>query len=83
MVAFMSDYRARVKTLSGAQADELAERVFELDSQRIRLNKKYYREMTRVLPSTRVFQFFQLMRRIDTLLNMRIASILPMIGENW
>ena len=83
MIAVIKDYKANVNALSDAKAKELAEKVFEMDEQKIRLNRKYYREFCKVLPPTRVLQFFQLSRRIDTLLSMQIASILPMIGEDW
>jgi hypothetical protein len=83
MIALIKEYKANVKALSNEKANELAQKVFELDEQKVRLNKKYYGEFCKVLPATRVMQFFQLSRRIDTLLSMRIASILPMIGEDW
>jgi hypothetical protein len=83
MIAFLKDYQASIKSLSNAKANEFSEKVFEIDEQKIRLNKKYYKEFCRALPPTRVLQFFQISRRIDTLVSMRIASILPMIGEDW
>jgi hypothetical protein len=83
MTAVIKDYKANVKKLSDAKAAELAERVFEMDEQKVRLNKTYYKEFSKVLSPTRVLQFFQLSRRIDLLLSLRMASILPMIGEDW
>ena len=82
-IATLKDYEANRKTLSNTKAKELAEQVFEIDAQKLNLNKKYYGEFSKVLPHTRVLQFFQLFRRIDMLLSLRIASILPMIGEDW
>jgi putative heme degradation protein len=82
LVAILKEYEANVKTLTDAKANEIARKVFDIDEQKVRLNRKYYKEFCKVLPATRVLQFFQLMRRIDTLLNMGIASILPMVGEN-
>jgi hypothetical protein len=83
MIAIITDYQANVKTLSNEKANRLSEEVLELDAKKVQLNKKYYKEFSKILPSIRVLQFFQLARRIDTLLSMRIASILPMIGEDW
>jgi len=82
-VAMLKDYQANVKALNDEKARELAERVFEIDGQKLALNKKYYHEFSKVLPQTRVLQFFQLFRRIDTLVSLRIATVLPMIGEDW
>ena len=83
MIALIKDYEANLETLDDAKAKELAERVFQIDEKEVRLNKKYFKEFSKVLPPKRVLQFFQLSRRIDTLVDMRIASILPMIGEDW
>jgi hypothetical protein len=82
-IALIKDYKANVKTLSGAKAKQLAETVLEIDEQKVLLNKKYYREFSKVLPPVRVLYFFQLIRRIDTLLSLQIAKIVPMIGEDW
>ena len=82
-VAILKNYETNRKTLSEAKAKELAQQVFEIDEQKLNLNRKYYAEFSKVLPQTRVLYVFQLFRRIDTLLSLRIASILPMIGEDW
>jgi len=82
-IALIKDYQANVKNLSDAKAKELAEKVFEISEQKDALNRKYYGKFIEVLSPRRVFQFFQLSHRIDTLVNLKIASILPMIGEDW
>jgi len=83
MTEIMKDYEKNVKALSDTKAKELAEKVFAANEQKARINRKYYEKFIKVLPPTRVLQFFQLSHRIDTLVNLRIASILPMIGEDW
>lgn len=83
MIALIRDYQASLDTLDDEKAKELADRVFQIDEKEVRLNKKYFKEFSKVLSPKRVLQFFQLTRRIDTLIDMRIASILPMIGEDW
>jgi hypothetical protein len=83
MIALLKDYEANIANLSDAKSKELADKVFDIDERKVRLNRKYYTEFCKVLPPTRVLQFFQLMRRIDTLVNLRIASVMPMIGEDW
>jgi hypothetical protein len=82
-VALMKDYRASVDSLTNEKAKELADRVFEINAKKLDVNKKYYGEFSKALPQVRVLQFFQLYHRIDTLVSLRIASILPMIGEDW
>lgn len=50
MIAVIKDYQANVKTLSDAKAKELSGKVFEVDEQKFRLNKRYFKEFSRVLP---------------------------------
>ena len=83
MIALIRDYEASLSTLDDAKAKELADRLFTLDEKVVQLNQKYFDEFSTVLPAKRVLQFFQLARRIDTLVGLRIASIVPMIGEDW
>jgi hypothetical protein len=83
MIALIKDYEASLSTLDDAKAKELADRLFTLDEKVVQLNIKYFEEFSAVLPAKRVLQFFQLARRIDTLVDLRIASIVPMIGEDW
>jgi hypothetical protein len=83
MIALIKDYQANVKRLTDAKAKQLAEDVLEMDEQKVRLNRKYHREFSKVLSPARVLYFFQVSRRIDMLLSLQIAKALPMIGEDW
>jgi hypothetical protein len=83
MISVIKDYKASLNKLDDAKADDLADRVFKIDEDQVRLYKKYYKEFSRVLPPKRVLQLFQLFRRIDTLVDLKIAGMLPMIGEDW
>jgi hypothetical protein len=83
MIALLKDYSASRKTLDAARAKDLAERLFKIDGQRVNLNKKDFKKFSQALPPPRVLQFFQLSRRIDLLVNLRIAATLPMMGEDW
>jgi hypothetical protein len=82
-MALIKDYKANFNALDDAKAKELAEKVFKLDEQKVRLNQKYYREFSKILPSKRTTQLFQLLRRIDLLVDLKTATMLPMIGEDW
>lgn len=83
MMAVIRDYKASLDTLDDAKAKELAEKVFQIDAQTVRLNQKYYKEFCKVIPPKRATQLFQLLRRIDLLVNLKMAAMLPMIGEDW
>ena len=67
--------------MDDAKADELAQRVMALDEQRTALRKKYYQVMKKVLPTVLVVRFFQLDNQVQMLIDLQIASNLPIIEE--
>jgi hypothetical protein len=66
-------------TMDDAEADELAQRVMALDEQRTALRQKYYEAMKKVLPT--VVRFLQLDNQVQLLIDLQIASNLPIIEE--
>ena len=70
-------YAQEWSTMSDADAKNLAEKSFDLETRRTNLKKKYFAEFSGVLPSMVVMRFFQLEHRMDLVVNFRIASELP------
>jgi hypothetical protein len=52
-----------------------------LDDQRLALRRKYYEALKNVLPTVLVVRFFQLDSQIQMLIDLQIASNLPIIEE--
>ena len=52
-----------------------------LDDQRLALRRKYYEALKKVLPTVLVVRFFQLDSQIQMLIDLQIASNLPIIEE--
>lgn len=67
--------------MDDAKADELAQRVMALEEQRTALRKKYYELMKEVLPTVLVVRFLQLDNQVQMLIDLQIASNLPIIEE--
>jgi hypothetical protein len=61
--------------------NELAQRMMMLDDQRLALRRKYYEALKKVLPTVLVVRFFQLDSQIQMLIDLQIASNLPIIEE--
>jgi hypothetical protein len=78
-VALLKDYAEHLDKTSPAKAKELAEKSFALEQQRTDLKRKYFREFEKVMPANRVAKFFQVDNRLDLLINLRIASMVPLI----
>jgi hypothetical protein len=76
-VAVIKAYTEKYPNLTDADAKEMAERMFECDSRLVALKKTYYKKLNKVLPALTVTKFFQLDRRIDLMIDMKVESSLP------
>jgi hypothetical protein len=78
-VALIKEYMAQYETMNDGKARKLLEDAFELDERTTGLMRKYAVEMGTLLPHRVVTRFFQLERRITRLVDLQIASALPMV----
>jgi hypothetical protein len=80
-LAIVQDYAQNFLNMSNEKADQLAQRVMALDDQKLALKKKYYELMKKSLPTVLVVRFFQVDSQIQLLVDLQIASNLPIIEE--
>jgi hypothetical protein len=59
----------------------LATRAMEIDDQRLALRRKYYDLMGKAIPTILVVRFFQIESQIQSVIDLQIASNLPIIEE--
>lgn len=78
-VKLIKQYADKYETLTDAEAKVMVEKSFVLESSRTDLKKKYFKEFTKVLPALTVAKFFQLEHRLDLLVNLQLASELPLL----
>lgn len=78
-VKLIKSYADKYETLTDAEAKSMAEKSFALESSRTELKKKYFKEFNKVLPALTVAKFFQLEHRLDLLVNLQLASELPLL----
>jgi hypothetical protein len=78
-LAIVNDYAQNFLNMSNEKADQLAQRVMALDDKRAALRKKYYELMKKALPAVLVVRFFQVENQIQLLVDLQIASNLPII----
>ena len=67
--------------MTDEKADQLAHQAMQLDDQRLALRKKYYDLMKKSLPAVVVARFFQIENQIQLVVDLQIASNLPIIEE--
>src|SRR5271165_5840736 len=80
-LALIEAYAHDFLTMNDQKADQLANQALQLEDKRLALRRKYYELMKKSLPTTVVVRFFQLQNQIDLIVDLQIASHLPIIEE--
>ncbi len=79
VIALIKDYADAGDKVAPEKAKQLAEKSFDLEQQRTDLKRKYFKELTKVMAANRVAKFFQVDRRLDLLINIQMASQIPLM----
>jgi len=79
--ALIKEYAQGYGKLTNDQALSLINRSLALDGQLVQLRIKYVPIFNKVLPGTKVATFFQMDRRISTLLDLQLASEIPLVQQ--
>lgn len=79
--AVIKDYAANQKTITDAQASSMTKRWVEIQIARDQTRQKYIPLFERVIPGKKVALFFQIDRRLYALLDMQVASEIPLIVQ--
>jgi hypothetical protein len=79
--ALIKEYAQDYGNLTNDQALSLLNRSLALDEQIAQLRAKYVPIVNKVLPGTKTATFFQLDRRITTLLDVQLTSQIPLVQE--
>ena len=78
-VAAIKDYAASYEKLTDAQAHDLMQRSAATDQALAKLRTKYIPIFEKVLPGKTVARFFQVDRRIGTIMDVQLASEIPLV----
>ena len=81
-IAIIKDYAENYEMMTDEVAKDLMDRVFDLDNDQTKLQKKYFKKMHKVLPAATAVKFFQVERQIILLMNLQIAAELPLINTD-
>jgi hypothetical protein len=79
--ALIKEYSDEWGTMTDDQASSLARRYLALDEQVAQLRTKYLPVFNQAVRGTRVATFFQLDRRIQEMIDLQLASQLPLAQE--
>jgi len=78
-VQLIKSYADKFVALSDADAKQIAATSFDLESRRVALHKQYFKEFNKQMAATTVAKFFQLEHRLDLLVDLKLASELPVL----
>ncbi len=80
-LALIKEYAQNFGSLTDAQALSLINRSLALDEAFSQLRIKYVPIVNKVLPGTKTATFFQMERRVGTLIDLQVASQIPLVQD--
>ncbi|MHC4269010.1 MAG: hypothetical protein ACYSTS_11145 [Planctomycetota bacterium] len=78
-IELIKDYAKNYDKLTDEKSRELARKVFAMEKRRTKLKKKYFKKISRALSATIAAKFIQVENQINLLIDLQIASQLPLI----
>jgi hypothetical protein len=78
-IELIKNYVQNYDNLTDEKARQLAKKVFALEKRRTKLKKKYFKRFEKALSSTIAAKFIQVENQINMLIDLQIASELPLI----
>jgi hypothetical protein len=77
----IKDYAAHFENITDEKAVELMNTSFDLQKKRLGLKRDYLKKFGKVIAPARAVKFMQVMNQIEMIIDIQIASQLPLIGE--
>lgn len=80
-IALIKDYADNYQTMTDTKAAELIEKAFKFREERLKLGKKYFREVSTALSPTKAAKWTQLENQIQLLIDLQINAELPLVEK--
>jgi flagellar biosynthesis chaperone FliJ len=81
IVGLVNDYVQNYDTMTDQVADRLALKLLDIEGQRNELKRKYYTKLKAAMDPITAARFLQVEGQIEKLLDLQIASHLPIVGN--
>ena len=78
-IASLKSYAENYDSLTDEMAKDMADEHFKLQEKKLKLKKKYYKKFQKSLSPVKAAKVIQLENQIDLLIDVQIASALPLI----
>jgi len=80
-LAILRDYANNYETMTDQVAKDLVTRAFKVQEQRLKLDKQIWKKVSKELSPIRAARFFQVNGQINDLIDLQIASELPLVDD--
>ena len=81
MLKLIKDYAAHFENITDEKAVELMNKNFDLQKKGLDLKRDYLKKFSKIIAPARAVKFMQVMNQIEMILDLQIASQLPLVGE--
>ena len=75
----LKDYAENFDSLDDAKINELVGKAMDIDAERLKIRKAYYKKLSKALPVRKAGKLYQLDNQITTLLDFQMVSQIPVI----
>jgi len=74
----IQQFVAHHESLTDARAKDMLDEWFELDEEKLKLDKKYATALDEVIPTTKVLRYMQIESKLDSVIRAELARVIPM-----
>ncbi|HTV64434.1 MAG TPA: hypothetical protein VMD98_02460 [Bryocella sp.] len=78
--SLMKEYAANYNTMTDAEAQDLMKRATAVDQQLLALRMRYVPQFEKVISAKKTALWYQIDRRIDLMINLQFASLIPVVN---
>lgn len=79
MAKLITAYAANFETMTDEKADAFFKESLAIDRDRVTVREKYVRKIRGVLPAIKAARFFQIENKLDAIINIALASEIPLV----
>ena len=80
-IALIKDYAENFDAMTGEKAKDLINNALKIEDKRIGLKKKYFKKFDKVIGSINAAKFIQLERQMNLLIDVQIATGIPLVPD--
>lgn len=81
LINLIKDYAANYETMTAEKAAQLSNDMLRVEQLRLDLRKKYYERLTKEMSPMIAARFLQVDNRINLLLDLELASAIPLVAD--